>query len=126
MNKIKILIVDDEHEFASTLAERLELRGFDTTVVNRGKDAFTAFQKTPFDVVLLDLKMPGMSGLEVLSKLKAHNSAVKVIMLTGHGSVTGISGQEVMKQGALDYIMKPVDITDVITKIREAIKNDGR
>jgi len=118
MKEMKLLIVDDEHEFASTLAERLLMRDFDTTVANSGMDALSIIKSTTFDVVLLDLKMPDMSGLEVLEKIKAHDPTVEVIMLTGHGSTArGLDG---MERGAFDYLMKPVELSELIIKIKQA------
>ena len=118
MKDMKILIVDDEHEFATTLAERLQLRDFDTTVAYTGKDALSITSSTTFDVVLLDLKMPDMSGLEVLEKIKARDPSVEVIMLTGHGSTArSLNG---MDRGAFDYLMKPVELSELIIKIKQA------
>lgn len=118
MKGIKVLVVDDEKEFAATLAERLELRGFKTFVAHCGEDAMTIVYGGIPDVVLLDLKMPDMNGLEVLEEIKRHAPEVAVIMLTGHGSTA--SGIEGMKRGAFDYIMKPVDITELVDKINQA------
>jgi len=117
---MKLLIVDDEQEFASTLAERLFMRDFDTKVANTGIDALARIKSSTFDVVLLDLKMPDMSGLEVLEKIKAHDPTVEVIILTGHGSTT--RGLEGMERGAFDYLMKPIEISDLIIKIEQAHK----
>ncbi|MCL7488255.1 MAG: response regulator [Desulfobulbaceae bacterium] len=118
METIKILVVDDEEEFASTLADRLELRGFNAEAVNCGEDALMKIVKEPPDVVVLDLKMPDMSGLEILNEIKESNPAIEVIMLTGHGSTaSGIAG---MKEGAYDYIMKPVEIGELAKKITQA------
>ena len=120
MKEMKLLIVDDEHEFASTLAERLLLRDFDTKVAGSGIDALARIKSSTFDVVLLDLKMPDMSGLEVLEKIKAHDPTVEVIILTGHGSST--RGLEGMERGAFDYLMKPIELSDLIIKIEQAHK----
>jgi DNA-binding NtrC family response regulator len=86
MSEIKVLIVDDEVEFAATLAERLELRDIAAETVNNGKDALSTILIRPPDVVILDLKMPDLSGLEVLHGIKTHDPSIEVIMLTGHGS----------------------------------------
>lgn len=94
------------------------LRDFDTTVAYTGKDALSITNSTTFDVVLLDLKMPDMSGLEVLEKIKAHDPAVEVIMLTGHGSAA--KGFDGIKRGAFDYLMKPVELSELIIKIKQA------
>jgi DNA-binding NtrC family response regulator len=118
MNKMNILIVDDEVEFASTLVERLDLRGIEARSANTGKEALAAIAADIPDVVILDLKMPDLSGLEVLAKIKVIDPAIEVIMLTGHGSTTaGIDG---MERGAFDYMMKPVDLTVLMGKIEQA------
>jgi DNA-binding NtrC family response regulator len=116
--KMKVLVVDNEVEFASTLAERLRLRKIKAESVYSGEEALTAlFGFTP-DVMILDLQMPDMSGLDVLSKVKAINPTIEVILLTGHGSFeAGITGMEL---GAFDYIIKPVDLTLLMEKIAEA------
>lgn len=118
MDNIKVLIVDDEVEFASTLAERMELRGFLTKVTNCGEDALSSVISEPPDVVLLDLKMPDIGGLEVLDAIKDTNPDIEVIMLTGHGCT--ISGIEGMEHGAFDYLMKPVDLNMLLEKINQA------
>lgn len=116
--KMKVLVVDNEVEFASTLAERLRLRKIKAESVYSGEEALTAlFGFTP-DVMILDLQMPNISGLDVLSKVKAINPTIEVILLTGHGSFeAGITGMEL---GAFDYIIKPVDLTLLMEKIAEA------
>jgi DNA-binding NtrC family response regulator len=118
--KMKVLIVDDEREFASTLAERMRLRHIDAESVNSGEDALeTVFSFMP-DVMILDMQMPSMSGLDVLSQVKAIDPSIEVILLTGHGSIdAGISGMEL---GAFDYIIKPVDLILLMSKITEASK----
>ncbi|MEW6288315.1 MAG: response regulator [Thermodesulfobacteriota bacterium] len=118
MSEIKVLIVDDEVEFAETLAERLGLRDIAAETVNNGKDALATILIRPPDVVILDLKMPDLSGLEVLDGIKAHDPSIEVIMLTGHGSTS--SGIEGMERGAFDYIMKPIDLDLLLEKINQA------
>jgi DNA-binding NtrC family response regulator len=118
MSDIKVLIVDDEVEFASTLAERLELREIAAETVNNGKDALSIILHSSPDVVILDLKMPDLNGLEVLDGIKAHDPTIEVIMLTGHGSTS--SGIEGMERGAFDYIMKPIDLDLLLEKISQA------
>jgi DNA-binding NtrC family response regulator len=121
MNKTRVLIVDDEEEFANTLAERLCLRGFDAFSVGNAEEAISAIKgdRVP-DVALLDLKMPGLSGLDVLQMIKKLEPGIEAIMITGHGSTA--SGIEGMKLGLFDYLMKPVDINDLVTKINEAMR----
>lgn len=119
MENIKLLIVDDEEDFASTLAERLELRGFIPQTVNCGACALeTLATSFPPDVVLLDLKMPDMNGCEVLQEIKDKYPAIEVIMLTGHGSAAG--GLECKNNGAFDFIMKPVNLVELIDIIKAA------
>ncbi len=120
MNKINVLIVDDEVEFASTLAERLELRNIKTVVMNNGEDALVSVHTTPPDVVVLDLKMPDLNGLEVLKGIKSINSDIEVIILTGHGSTA--AGIEGMEKGAFDYLMKPIDLAELMGKINQAFE----
>jgi DNA-binding response OmpR family regulator len=120
MSEIKVLIVDDEIEFASALSERLELRGFNSHALHSGLEALAQLDDLDPDIMVLDLKMPDMNGLEVLCEVKAKKPAVEVIMLTGHGSTTsGIVG---MDHGAFDYMMKPVDIGELVTKIKLAFE----
>lgn len=117
-NTFKILIADDEVEFASTLATRLEIRGYVTEIVNSGEQALEAISREVPDLLLLDLKMPDLDGLEVLAKLRENNKELQVIILTGHGSFS--SGNQGMALGALDYIMKPVELSLLLEKIEEA------
>lgn len=117
-NTIKILIADDEVEFASTLATRLELRGYVTEIANSGEATLEAITRQVPDLLLLDLKMPDLDGLEVLAKLRENYKELKVIILTGHGSFS--SGNQGMTLGAFDYIMKPVELSLLLEKITEA------
>ena len=119
-DNIKVLIADDEEEFGSTLVTRLQLRSFDTTMVTSGGAALKAIAQEQPDVLLLDLKMPDIDGLEVLASLKQSYPNVEVIILTGHGSFE--AGQEGMKLGAYDYVMKPVDLDQLIDRIKAAFQ----
>lgn len=119
MSKIKVMIVDDELEFATTLQERLEIRGFEAVVAGCAGEALTLVRKYRPHVVLLDLKMPDMSGIDVLSEIKEFDPGIEVIILTGHG---GADRQIGMAEGAFDYIMKPVEIKELISKIIQAVQ----
>ena len=121
MPNLRVLLVDDEEEFVTTLSERLILRGIETEVAYNGENALAKMnQRTP-DIVILDVIMPGLSGLDVLRQVKETLPDIPVILLTGRGSTReGIDG---MKQGAFDYLMKPVDIEDLIKKMNEAMKS---
>ena len=121
MLQLKILLVDDEQEFVLTLAERLELRGMHVKVATDGQMALGIIETDPPQVVVLDLMMPGLSGIEVLERIKAIDPKIQVILLTGHGATKdGIKG---MQLGAFDYLIKPVDIDELVEKLNKATKN---
>lgn len=113
-----MLIIDDEIEFASTLCQRLKLRGMATVDVHSGTDGIVALKNMNPGIVILDLKMPDMSGLDVLEKIKDYDSSIEVIMLTGHGSAG--SGEEAKNRGAFAYVMKPLDMVELLDLIRSA------
>ncbi|MGM0428054.1 MAG: sigma-54-dependent transcriptional regulator [Thermodesulfobacteriota bacterium] len=116
--KIRVLLVDDEEEFVQALAERLSLRDYDATTSLSGEEAVSKLRKYNFDVVILDVRMPGMDGTEVLSEIKKIKPLTEVIMLTGHATVE--SAIEGMKQGAYDYLMKPCKTEELVSKINKA------
>jgi len=120
MPQTKILLVDDEVEFASALAERLQLRGYDVKTANNALEALALIHTHVPDVIILDLKIPGMDGIETLKTIKKIDSTIEVIMLTGHGDVESVA--EGMKSGVFEYIMKPVDIGELTVKIDNAMK----
>lgn len=116
--KISLLIVDDEERFLSTTQKLLEKKGIQTFTANSGNAGYEVLESHPVDVVVLDVKMPGMSGMGVLKRIKKDFPDVEVIMLTGHATVqTAVGG---IKFGAFDYLMKPCDIDVLEDKIREA------
>jgi len=118
MTVTKVLLVDDEVEFASALSERLRLRNYDAKAVYHAEDVLPTVMKDKPDVVLLDLKMPGMDGIEILKSIKDFDPAIQVIILSGHGDKETVD--KGIKAGALDYVMKPVDIGEIISKIEQA------
>jgi len=119
MTDWKILLVDDEEEFVSTVAERLRIRNIDVQVANDGEEALASIEARPPQVVVLDVMMPGMSGLEVLQNIKQNHPEIQVILLTGRGTTReGIDG---MRMGACDYMVKPVQIEELIKKMSEAV-----
>jgi DNA-binding NtrC family response regulator len=114
----RVLLVDDEVGFLETLVKRLKRRSVDAAAVHSGEDALARFETAPPDVVVLDVKMPGMDGLETLREIKKRHPLVEVIMLTGHADVeVAIEG---MEHGAFDYLMKPCDIDELLYKIQDA------
>jgi DNA-binding NtrC family response regulator len=123
MSHTKLLLVDDEAEFVSALAERLQLRNYDVKTANTALQALAVIYKDPPDVIVLDLKIPGMDGLETLRTIKKFDPAIEVIMLTGHGDNQSV--QDGMKSGAFEYIMKPIDIGELTSKIDKAKKKRG-
>ncbi len=118
MAQMKLLLVDDEKEFVTTLAERLELRGMAVRTAGDGETALPMVSDDPPDLVVLDLMMPGIGGLETLKRIKSEHPDMPVILLTGRGSTK--EGIEGMRQGAFDYMMKPIDINQLLSKIEEA------
>ncbi|MBI5238435.1 MAG: response regulator [Deltaproteobacteria bacterium] len=119
MQDWKVLLVDDEEDFVSTLAERLRMRGIQARTSGNGEEALRSIAADPPHVVVLDVMMPGMSGLDVLRKIKADFPGIEVILLTGIGSTR--EGVEGMRLGALDYLMKPLQIEELIEKLRDAV-----
>ena len=118
-DNIRVLIVDDEEQFTLNLARLLKFRGFQVSTALDGFKAVKAVEAgEPFDVVVLDIKMPGMDGITTLTRIKKLAPQTEVIMLTGHATVE--SGIQAIRQGAFDYLMKPCDIEDLTEKINEA------
>jgi DNA-binding NtrC family response regulator len=116
--KIKLLIVDDEVQFLNALARRLELRDFVVTKAANGEEAIQAISREKFDLALLDLKMPGMDGMEVLRLLKKGHKYLEVIILTGHGSLD--SAMECTQLGAYGYVPKPYELEQLIKILKDA------
>jgi DNA-binding NtrC family response regulator len=115
---IKVLLVDDEVDFVRTLAQRLAMRDFIITTTHTGEDALSLTEHEQPDVIVLDLKMPGMGGLEVLKRLKAHHQYTQVIILTAHGNEK--DREEADKLDAYDFLKKPVDIETLMDTIKAA------
>lgn len=114
----RILLIDDEQGFVETFAKRLTKRGYDVTFTLDGESGLATLDEKTIDVVILDVKMPGMDGIETLQAIKATHPLVEVIMLTGHATVeNAIDG---MKNGAFDYLMKPCEMGELIDKVTEA------
>ena len=118
MDEHRILIVDDEEEFASLLSERLSARGLRVETADCGQAAIEKVRGGNFDVVVLDMVMPGMDGIETLQRLREQEPDLQVILLTGHATVE--KGVNAMKLGAADFLEKPAELNDLLDKIREA------
>jgi DNA-binding response OmpR family regulator len=120
MAQWKVLLVDDEVEFATTLAERLTLRGIEAVTVHDGEAALHRIAVDPPQIVVLDMMMPGLGGLEVLRLIKKNHPGIPVILLTGRGSTKeGIDGMDL---GAYDFLMKPIKIEALVEKMKEAVE----
>jgi DNA-binding response OmpR family regulator len=118
MDKFKVMIVDDEVDFLETIVKRLKARGIDVVGVESGYKALEVMDGNGPDVIILDVKMPGLDGIETLREIKKKKPLTEVIMLTGHASVeSGIQG---MQLGAFDYVMKPVALDELLEKMRQA------
>jgi len=117
---IRVLLVDDEVEFLETLIKRMRRREIDVDGVGSGGEALTALKEAPADVVVLDVRMPDMNGIDVLREIKAGHPSIEVIMLTGYSNIeVAVRGMEL---GAFDYLMKPIDIDELLYKIEDAYR----
>ena len=123
MEGYSVLLVDDEEEFVSALSERLMLRGIEVEIALDGREALARFAEKPADVIILDVMMPGLGGLEILKRIKKSSPHIQVILLTGHGATK--EGIEGMRLGAFDYLIKPVDIEEMLERMKEAVKAIG-
>lgn len=120
MEKVKLLIVDDEIDFLDTITKRFELRGFEVSKAPDGFKALELIEQHNFDVVVLDLKMPGIDGQEVLEKIKKKKKNTEVIIYSAHGSEEVAS--KTMELGAFSYITKPIEIEKLISVINLAVE----
>lgn len=121
MEKIKVMLVDDEEEFVTTLSNRINKRDFSPSVASSGEQALQIVDDQVPDVMVLDLKMPGIDGMEVLRRVKKAYPEVEVIILTGHGSEK--DKQEALSLGAFGYLQKPVRIDELTEQIMKAYKS---
>lgn len=119
MQPIRLLIVDDEVDLVSILRERLVLRGFEVEATTSGADALRRAAEDDFDALVLDVKMPGIDGLELLDQIKGKRPGLPVILFTGHSSV--VDAERGMQAGAFDYLVKPIDLDALVEKIHTAV-----
>lgn len=118
MESFRVLVVDDELDFLETLVKRLKRRKVDASGVSSGVEALQLLEQEHFDVVILDIRMPGFDGIETLREMKRKRPLMEVILLTGHASVE--SGMQGMQLGAFDYVMKPAEFDEILDKVRQA------
>ena len=116
---MRVLIVDDEEDLVSTLVERLDIRDIDAVGVGTGREALDQVRTNTPDVVVLDVKLTGEDGVEIMKQIKQIHEELPVILLTGHMSKE--LSDEGLKAGAIDYIIKPIDIEALIEKMKEAV-----
>lgn len=114
----KILLIDDEQDFLAVMSERMEARNMEVSTASSAKEGLVKVAEGSFDVVILDLMMPEMDGIEALRILKEKNPDLEVILLTGHATIK--QGIEAMKLGALDLLEKPADMNELTQKIHDA------
>ena len=120
MKTARVLLVDDEVDFTDTTKTLLENRGYDVTAVSSGDSAIRTLGQERYDVMVLDLKMPGRDGISTLKETKKLQLHTQILVLTGHGAIN--TALEAMKLGAYDYLTKPCDIDELTEKLEEAIK----
>ena len=120
----KVLLVDDEEAFVTTLHRRLKSRGIDASVAFGGSEALASIERNPTDVIVLDLNMPNIDGLEVLRRVKASGADTEVIILTAHGS--DAEERLVLEMGAFAHLTKPVEIDELTLTMRDACLNMRR
>jgi DNA-binding NtrC family response regulator len=114
----RVMVVDDEDDFRETLVNRLRKREIDATEAENGQKALDLLENYLFDVIILDIRMPGLDGIAVLREIKKIKPLIEVILLTGHATVE--SGIEGMRLGAFDYLVKPADFDALLEKIEQA------
>ena len=119
---IRLLLVDDEVGYLEVLSKRLTHRGFKVTAASSGEEAIRAVRNWDFDLAVVDLKMEDMDGIEVLKVLKRMDSALHVIILTGHGSER--AARDGITHGAFDYLIKPIGLDPLIARIRAALSSE--
>ncbi len=118
MNPLRVLVVDDEEELVFALIERLRLRGIEAEGVVSGVHALRKIEQEAFDVVVLDVKMPGLSGMETMRWIKQEHPQTQVILVTGHGAAN--DARDSIAEGVFDYLVKPVPIQQLLKRIRDA------
>lgn len=117
---IKVLLVDDEPDFIDTLAKRLSQRKMDVTTTYNAEEALETMKQAEAEVVVLDVKMPGMDGIAAIKEIKRRHPMAEVILLTGHADLE--ASAEGMASGAFDYLLKPAVIDELVYKIQDAHK----
>ena len=123
MHRGKILLIDDKLEFLKVLSERLKLRGYQVTAVGSGGEALKAVEREPFDVIVLDLVMPVMDGVETLRRLRKLDPQSQIIVFSGYATSQEVD--QAMALGANDFLAKPADLDSLLERINRAIARKG-
>ena len=118
MDPVRVLFVDDEEELVSAVVERLQLRGIQASGVTSGSEALKMVEQDRFEVLVLDVRMPGVGGFDVIRRIKHRHPEIEVVLLSGHGSTEDVD--EGLRLGAFDYLQKPVDIAQLVDIVRRA------
>ena len=118
MPKPRILLVDDEERFRTNLQKMLGVQGLTVGAASSGAEALEELKRSPYDVIVLDIRMPGMDGLATLKEIKSINPEAEVIILSGHASMD--AAMEINRLGGYDYLMKPCPLEDLLLKIEAA------
>ena len=121
---MKVMLVDDEVEFITALAERLRLRGYETSCATTGEEALRLTREKEHDVAILDVKMPGLSGIDLMEQMHALRPALQFIFVTGHGSENDF--QECSRKGLCETIIKPIKIEELVKQIEHASRARSR
>ena len=124
MTAVKVLLVDDEVELVETLAERLLIRGIEADWVTNGTDALARVDEKSFDIAVLDVKMPGISGITLKKLIEKKYPRMKFIFMTGHGSEADFNAGS-RETGSEYYLVKPVNIDDLILKMNKVVAGSG-
>ena len=118
MSEMKLMIVDDEQRFLESMEKLLKRKGYDVQTAASGEECLEKVEREAFDVVILDVKMPGIDGVETLKRIKSMRPLMEVVMLTGHGTVE--NAVEGMRNGAYNYLLKPCDIDSLESTMNAA------
>ena len=119
MEKIKLLIIDDEEDLVTILAERLQFRGFEAVAATDYSGAMNAVNENSFNAAVIDVKLKGVDGIDLMQQIMKIQKDIKVILITGHG--TEEEARKGIRLGASKYLVKPININDLISEIREAL-----
>jgi len=117
---VKIIVVDDEEIVLSLICDTLEDEGYDIKTASNGEDALKIIEQDTFDLIISDIRMPGIDGIELIKRTREIQPEIGVIFMTGYANLN--SAKNAIKQGAFDYIMKPFEISEIRKAVKDAIR----